>query len=161
ESSERQAGLGEALAAANDGRLTPEAKKAFERAVELDAANIKARYFLGVAAEQEGRTAAAVEIWRNMLAAAPGEPPRAGFSRQDAARLAGSTGAREEDVAAASDLTEEQRVEIVRNMVARLVERVNRDGSDLEGWLRLVRSYMVLGERDKALAAVGDARRAL
>jgi len=46
-------------------------------------------------------------------------------------------------------------------MVARLAERLNRDGSDLEGWLRLVRSYMVLGERDKALAAVADARRAL
>ena len=50
---------------------------------------------------------------------------------------------------------------MVRNMVARLAERLNRDGSDLEGWLRLVRSYMVLGERDKALAAVADARRAL
>ena len=161
ESSERQAGLGEALAAANDGRLTPDAKKAFERAVELDAANIKARYFLGVAAEQEGRTAAAVEIWRTMLAGAPSDAPWAGFIRQEVARLAGSPGPSEEDVAAASDLTPEQRVEMVRNMVARLAERLNRDGSDLEGWLRLVRSYMVLGERDKALAAVGDARRAL
>jgi cytochrome c-type biogenesis protein CcmH len=35
------------------------------------------------------------------------------------------------------------------------------DGSDVEGWLRLVRSYVVLGERDKALAAAADARRAL
>jgi len=46
-------------------------------------------------------------------------------------------------------------------MVARLAERLHQDGSDIEGWLRLVRSYMVLGDRDKALAAVGDARRAL
>jgi cytochrome c-type biogenesis protein CcmH len=50
---------------------------------------------------------------------------------------------------------------MIRGMVARLAERLNRDGSDLEGWLRLVRSYMVLGDRDKALAAAGDARRAL
>jgi cytochrome c-type biogenesis protein CcmH len=46
-------------------------------------------------------------------------------------------------------------------MVARLAERLQSDGSDLEGWLRLVRSYMVLGDRDKALSAVGEARRAL
>jgi cytochrome c-type biogenesis protein CcmH len=49
----------------------------------------------------------------------------------------------------------------VQTMVTRLAERLHRDGSDIEGWLRLVRSYMVLGDRDKALAAVGDARRAL
>jgi cytochrome c-type biogenesis protein CcmH len=46
-------------------------------------------------------------------------------------------------------------------MVERLSERLHRDGSDVEGWLRLVRSYMVLGEADKARAAVADARRAL
>jgi len=161
ESSERQAGLGEALAAANDGRLTPEAKKAFARAVELDAANVKARYFLGVAAEQEGRPDSAVEIWRTMLAAAPGDAPWAGFIRQEIARLAGGPSPTEDDVAAASDLTQEQRLAMVRSMVARLAERLSRDGSDIEGWLRLVRSYMVLGDRDRALAAVGDARRAL
>ncbi|HYT46787.1 MAG TPA: hypothetical protein VEL04_00055, partial [Burkholderiales bacterium] len=36
-----------------------------------------------------------------------------------------------------------------------------RDGSDVEGWLRLVRAYSVLGERDNARAAASDARRAL
>jgi len=50
---------------------------------------------------------------------------------------------------------------MVRTMVTRLAERLQRDGSDIEGWQRLVRSYMVLGDRDKALAAVGDARRAV
>jgi cytochrome c-type biogenesis protein CcmH len=46
-------------------------------------------------------------------------------------------------------------------MVERLSERLHREGTDIEGWLRLVRSYMVLGERDKAQAAAGEARRAL
>lgn len=184
ETSERQAGLGEALAAAAaDGKLPPEAKKAFERAVELDAGNIRARYFLGVAAEQEGRPAAAVEIWRAMLTAAPADAPWVDFIRREVARVAGGPsptpsqtpspsptpsptssphpGPSREDVAAASDLTPEQRTAMIQSMVSRLAERLNRDGSDLEGWLRLVRSYMVLGDRDKALAAVGEARRAL
>jgi cytochrome c-type biogenesis protein CcmH len=46
-------------------------------------------------------------------------------------------------------------------MVARLAERLKSDGTDVEGWLRLVRAYMVLGEREQANDAVADARRAL
>jgi cytochrome c-type biogenesis protein CcmH len=50
---------------------------------------------------------------------------------------------------------------MVRGMVERLAERLKQDGSDVEGWLRLVRAYMVLGDKDKAREAAGDARRAL
>jgi cytochrome c-type biogenesis protein CcmH len=49
--------------------------------------------------------------------------------------------------------------ELIRGMVSRLAERLKQDGSDLDGWMRLVRSYVVLGERDKAVAAATDARR--
>jgi len=161
ETSERQAGLGEALVAASDGKITPEARKSFARAVELDGGNIKARYFLGVAAEQDGQPAAAVEIWRAMLAGAPADAPWAEFIRQEVTRVSGAPGPSAEDVAAASRLAPDQQSAMVQTMVARLAERLQQDGSDIEGWLRLVRSYMVLGDREKALAAVGDARRAL
>jgi cytochrome c-type biogenesis protein CcmH len=50
---------------------------------------------------------------------------------------------------------------MVRSMVARLADRLKQDGSDVAGWERLLRAYMVLGERDKAHAAAADARRAL
>ena len=50
---------------------------------------------------------------------------------------------------------------MIRGMVDRLAERLTREGSDVEGWLRLVRAYMVLGDRDKAARAADDARRAL
>ena len=43
-------------------------------------------------------------------------------------------------------------------MVARLAERLKKDGADLDGWQQLVRSYVVLGERDKAKSAAADAR---
>ena len=46
-------------------------------------------------------------------------------------------------------------------MVARLAERLKQDGSDVDGWLRLVRAYMVMGDKDRARAAADDARRAL
>jgi cytochrome c-type biogenesis protein CcmH len=153
------AGLGEALVAAGNGVITADAKSAFDRAVALDGENIKARYFLGVAAEQDGRPADAAAIWRAMLAAAPADAPWAEYIRHELARVEG--GPSEEEVAAATDLSAEQRTTMIRGMVERLSERLHREGTDIEGWLRLVRSYMVLGERDKAQAAAGEARRAL
>jgi cytochrome c-type biogenesis protein CcmH len=50
---------------------------------------------------------------------------------------------------------------MIRGMVARLAERLKQDGSDVDGWLRLVRAYIVLGDKEQARAAAGDARRAL
>ena len=64
-------------------------------------------------------------------------------------------------MAAAASLPPDQQNEMIRGMVERLADRLKNDGADADGWQRLVRSYLVLGERDKAIAAVADARRAL
>ena len=50
---------------------------------------------------------------------------------------------------------------MIRAMVDRLAGRLEQDGGDVEGWLRLMRSYAVLGETDKAREAVVDARKAI
>ena len=63
--------------------------------------------------------------------------------------------------AAAAQLAPDQHDQMVVGMVARLAERLKQNGSDVEGWLRLVRSYQVLGQPDKAQAATADAGRAL
>ena len=75
DSAERRADLGEAIAAAAGGVVTAEAKAEFERAVALNADEAKASYFLGLAAEQDGRAADAASIWRAMLAKAPPDAP--------------------------------------------------------------------------------------
>jgi cytochrome c-type biogenesis protein CcmH len=160
ETAERQSDLGEALVGTANGLVTAEAKTAFERAVALDAQDVKARYFLGLAAEQDGHRADAVSIWRAMVTGAPVGAAWVGFVRGELARLEGG-GPGQEDVAAAADLDPAQRMTMIRGMVDKLSDRLHHDGTDLEGWLRLVRSYMVLGERDKARAAAGDARHAL
>ena len=59
ESATRQADLGEAMTRRRDGVVTAEAKAAFERAVARDPHEPKARYFLGLAAEQDGKSAEA------------------------------------------------------------------------------------------------------
>jgi cytochrome c-type biogenesis protein CcmH len=181
ESAEREAALGEALVFAANGVVTAEAKAAFERAVALEAGSVQARYFLGLAAEQDGNRTQAAAIWRALIDGAPPDAPWLDFVRRALARVGGEAAPAgsgpsqsgrsqsgpnqstpsEEQVAASADLPPEQRNAMIRSMVERLAERLTRDGSDVEGWLRLVRSYMVLGERDKARAAADNARRAL
>jgi len=75
DSAERRADLGEAVAGAAGGVVTAEAKAEFERAIALNADDAKASYFLGLAAEQDGRASEAASIWRAMLAKAPPAAP--------------------------------------------------------------------------------------
>jgi cytochrome c-type biogenesis protein CcmH len=164
----READLGEALTGAANGVVTAEAKSAFDRALRLDPDDFRARYFVGLAAEQDGRSSEAAELWRNLLASAPADASWVGFVRESLRRVdpgaqpsSPRRGPSADDIAAASELSPEQRSAMVRGMVERLAERLEKDGSDVEGWLRLVRAYMVLGDRERALTAAGDARRAL
>lgn len=163
DTAERRSDLGEAIAAAANGVVTAEAKSEFERAVALNAEVIKARYFLGLAAEQDGHADKAATIWRAMLSGAPADAPwRAGVEAA-LARLGGpgAPALSEDAIAAVRGMNDGDRNAMIRGMVERLAGRLKDDGSDVQGWLRLVRAYMVLGERDKAAIAQTDARQAL
>jgi cytochrome c-type biogenesis protein CcmH len=158
-----RADLGEALAAAAGGVVTSEAKAEFERAVAMNADEVKARYFLGLAAEQDGRGAEAASIWGAMLAKAPPDAPWRPVVQAALARVGGSSAPALSDdaAAAAKDMSEADRGAMIRGMVERLASRLKQNGDDVEGWLRLVRAYMVMGDRDKAKGALTDARQAV
>jgi cytochrome c-type biogenesis protein CcmH len=160
---QRQADLGEALVAAANGIVTAEAKQAFDRAAAKEPGQPKARFYLGLAAQQDGDAAKAADIWQGLLKDAPPGAPWAATVQQALASAgkAAAPGPSADDMAAASQMSEADRNEMVRGMVGRLAERLKQNGSDVEGWMRLVRAYMVLGDRDKARTAVDDARRAL
>ena len=175
DSAARESDLGEALTAAGNGVVTDDAKAAFEKAAKLDPTDPKAQFYRGMAAEQDGNKDKAVAIWSDMLKAAPagapwidnvkaaivrigGTPPQVAAGTPAPAAAPGPNAAQ---VAAASQMSEQDRGAMIRGMVARLADKLKTDGNDIEGWQRLVRAYVVLGERDKAQAAAGDARRAL
>ena len=173
ESADRQASLGEALAGAGGGVITTDARSAFERALVLDKTNPRAQFYLGLAAEQDGRTGEAAERWQGLIAHAPADAPWIAYVREALARVEPSRppapgsgtpaglGPTAQDVASAAEMSSTEREQMVRGMVERLAARLSADGSDVEGWLRLMRAYMVLGEVGKARAAAADARRAL
>ena len=163
DSAERRADLGEALVGAAGGVVTAEAKAEFERAVALNADDVKASYFLGLAAEQDGRGAAAASIWRAMLARAPANAPWRPLVQAALVRVGGSPvlALSDDTVAAAKAMNETDRSAMIRGMVDRLASRLKQNGDDVEGWLRLVRAYMVMGDTDKARGVLTDARQAV
>jgi cytochrome c-type biogenesis protein CcmH len=163
ESAERRADLGEALVGAASGVVTAEAKAEFQRSLALNADEVKASYFLGLAAEQDGHAAEAASIWRAMLEKAPANAPWRPLVQSALVRVGGSPAPQlsEGAVAAAKDMNENDRSAMIRGMVERLATRLRQNGDDVDGWLRLVKAYMVMGEADKARSALTDARQAV
>jgi cytochrome c-type biogenesis protein CcmH len=175
----REVDLGEALAAAANGVVGDEAKAAFDRAAALDPENVKAQFYLGLAAEQGGDGIEAARIWRALIAKAPAGAPWLPVVREQLARVdptaaapgaaapaasapaAQAPGPRPDDIAAAGEMTDEQRSQMIRGMVDRLATRLHENGTDLDGWLRLLRAYKVMGEHAKAKSAAAEARAAL
>ncbi|ABD08146.1 Tetratricopeptide TPR_4 [Rhodopseudomonas palustris HaA2] len=163
ETADRHADLGEVLSMAAGGVVTADAKSAFERAVKLNADEVKARYFLGLAAEQDGRPKDAAAMWRAMLEKAPADAPWKPMLQAQIARIEGAPlpALPDETIASAQNMSEADRSAMIRGMVDKLAARLQQNGDDVEGWLRLVRAYMVLGDGDKVKQAQAQARQAV
>src|SRR5262249_28284684 len=78
----RGADRGGARAAQANGVITADSKASFERALAIDPGDVRARFFTGLAAEQDGRPADAATIWRQLVAQAPAGAPWAEFIRR-------------------------------------------------------------------------------
>jgi len=172
ENAEREANLGEALMAEANGVVTIAAKAAFVRAVALDDKIVSARYYLGRAAEQDGNREEAARIWRGLIAEAPAGAHWVNDVRDALARIesistaapAASPGvAAVQQVAPAKSPSSPppQHDDDVQGMVDRLAERVKKSGVDPEGWIMLTRSYLTMGDKEKAAAAIREARAAM
>jgi cytochrome c-type biogenesis protein CcmH len=171
--------LGEAMVMASGGVVTAEAKSLFERANAADPEDVMAQYYLGLSAKQDGRRDEAEKRWRALVSRA-GQgaewlplvkdalaridekgPPVAVAAPASGAAKAAPKGPSAREVAAAAQLAPAERNGMIEGMVARLAQKMAENGADVEGWLRLIKAYSVLGERDKALAAAANARSAL
>jgi len=165
DSAARQAGLGEAIANAAGGIVSAEAQAAFEAALKQDPANAKASFYLAMGLAQEGRTGEATAAWQKMLAALPPDSPWRGAVEQALADTAGKSvaggapanGPDAQAVDAAQQMSPQDRQAMIETMVAGLDEKLKQNPRDVEGWMRLIRSYAVLGKADQARDALGRA----
>ena len=158
ETPDRLADLAEARIALADGVVTREAGAALDKALLLDPKHAKSRFLKALGLEQDGRREDAARALRDLLADAPADAPwRAGVE----AHLAGLTQPENAKAAAVATLAPAAQADAIRSMVAGLAARLHQQGGSAQEWGRLVRSLTVLGETDKARAALAEARAAL
>ena len=175
ETAKRLEGFSVARIRASNGLVPEDAKKALNRALELEPKRQEPRIWLGLAKEQEGDISGAVVDYQTLLnSGAPDAPWREAVEDRLAALQAKpademqSAPAAEPgkvdapaapDAAAVANMAPEAREQMIVKMVGGLAARLKKDGNDLNGWLKLVRAYKVLGRDDDATNALSEARK--
>ena len=172
---ENWSSLGEALQSAST-KVSPEAASAFERALKLDPEDPRARYFINVQKDLSGQHEAAIAGWIALLRDTPAGAPWEADLRRTIQQVAtaqkidiasrmpppssGSVataaipGPTPQQMAAASSLPPSEQDQMVRGMVDGLAARLRANPKDADGWIRLMRARMVLGENDAAREAL-------
>jgi cytochrome c-type biogenesis protein CcmH len=148
-------------AARAKGQLDPEVRQLLEKALELDPSYLIARFNLGLAKVEAGDRAGGLADLRIVEAglpkAAPVRPTLLRIIKEiEAAPEPDQATPRGGEAIAA--LPPQEREQAIRNMVASLDQRLTADGGKIEDWLRLIRSYVVLKDAEKARGALGRAR---
>jgi cytochrome c-type biogenesis protein CcmH len=173
------AAYGEMLVLQADGIVSPAAHDAFTQSLAIDPKNDVARYYLALGDEQAGEEQRAIDRWTALAADIPDDSPmRESIARgvAEAARQGGLTapalpkgtpepqqdatagsqagaGPNQDQMSAAAAMPEGERKQMIQTMVTQLAARLQTSPDDVDGWLRLGRSYAVLGEPDKAVDA--------
>lgn len=143
--------LGEALTLANGGQVTDDALESFRKVLASEPQNDRASFWLAMADEQRGKAAEAKEAYQRLLQRNLPDEAKSVIKQ----RLAGL----EQPGSAASPNSTGDQTAMINNMVQGLAKRLDADGSDLEGWLKLMRAYTVLGRHEDAISALDRAER--
>ena len=172
---------GESTVLAAQGQVTPAAEAIFRKAVSLDAADPRARYYLAIARDQRGDAKGAMDDWITLLKSAPADAPWAPEVRSFVEKVAqerhidlagrlppapasavaeAAPGPTADQVAAAGQMSDTGRQVMIQGMVEKQAASLKANPRDREGWARLMRARMVLGQTSAATQAYRDATRA-
>ena len=175
---DRLIGLGEALTVKANGQVTAEALALFEEAGTVAPADVRPPLMKARALLQAGKRDDAIDVLQIILNTSPEDALWRADIEQTIANLKAGKGpatspAQEnrpaaqprgpsaEDVEAAASLDEQGRKDMIRSMVDGLAERLRDNPADVDGWERLLRAYIVLGEQDNVKEALRNAAKAL
>lgn len=146
------------------GVVPPAARQAVGRSLQLDPNNPRGLFISALILTEDQRFDQALGLLAALRQQVPDEEPlslaldqRMADIRQlakEAAEAPQAPGPTAEDVAAAQDMSTQDRNAMIEGMVQRLADRLADEPDDFEGWARLANAYLVLGR-------VGDARAAL
>lgn len=163
---------GEALTQAAGGQVPSAAETDFHAAIVRGKDDPRARFYLALAKDQHGDHAAAMSDWNSLLSSAPPGAPWVsdvkGAIERISARRGDSTTGKVPDPASPNDSAPNaaairqaapaDQAAMIEGMVAGLDARLKATPRDPDGWVRLMRARMVLGD---PAAASGAYRRAV
>ncbi len=156
------------------GYVSPEAELVLRQALALNPRDGVALYYTGLMMSQNGRPDRAFGIWDPLLRASRPQAPWVAPIRAQIEEMAWRAGVQYElpplpdapalpgpdadALAAAEDMTAEERQEMIRGMVEGLAERLATDGGTADEWARLIGALGVLGETERAAAIWSEAQ---
>ncbi|HWN50512.1 MAG TPA: c-type cytochrome biogenesis protein CcmI [Xanthobacteraceae bacterium] len=180
----------EVLVKSADGMVTADARNAIEETLRVDPKDARARFFKGLAKEQDGDKTSALADWTELLKDVKADEPWVPDLKNriselerdmgvDAARPAApkpgtaggllealraprgpqmsrpiEKGPSPQDVQAAETMAPADRSAMIRGMVDGLASRLEQSPRDPDGWIKLIRSRVVLGETELAKRAL-------
>ncbi len=159
---EKLMGLFESLVYANKGNVPAEAKTVLDTAIATYPKSLRVRTWLAIRTTQEGKKSEAEQIYREMLSE---DPPAAWKTligkRLEALKDEPDTPATKAPagVQHSAQTAGVRQAPPIGALVERLAARLKRDGSDLTGWLMLIRSYAMLQQPEKMQEAAASARK--
>lgn len=162
------AALAELMIMATGGLVSPEAEAALTQALTLDPTNPTARYYYGLMAAQVARFDRTFALWKPLLDQGPADAPWIAPIRaqiEDVAARAGvdftlpntAPGPDGAAIAAADDMSPEDRQAMIEGMVAQLGDRLATEGGTVEEWARLITSLSTLNRKDEAATIYAEA----
>ena len=155
----------ESLLMANKGDPTDQVRQALKSAMAMDAKYTKARFYWAMVLQQDGKRDEALAEWRKLLAQNPKNLQlQMAVQRQIAALTPGKSNDAKMPTLdksqreAAAAMTPKERQAMIASMVQRLADRLKENGKDLEGWRRLIRARMIMGDKKAAASDLKTAQ---
>lgn len=146
--------IGEAQVMANQGIVPASAQELFRQALALDPSFPKARFYDALALKQQGKTAEAKAAFEAFLKDTPADAPWRPMLLAEMQDMGAKPPALDQQTMAdASQMSGEDQQTMIRSMVDGLDQKLAANPDNLDGWLRLIRARVVLGDTDKAKAA--------
>lgn len=161
----------EAIIAGSQGSIGEQAQELLNAVLQRDPANLRAHFYMADADWQAGRRERALQRWAEMRRGGPADAPWQAIVesriRRGAAEMetdpapylpepqpALARGPNAQDIEDAAGMSAEDRSAMIGGMVDNLAARLEQSPDDIEGWLRLVRSYTIIGQQEDALDAL-------
>lgn len=169
----RLEGLSETLMATSTNIVTAEVLDELKQILTIEPNNPRARFYIALSQEQAGQPDQARSAFEALAKQSPADAPWLPLVNEHIARNGGTAvasaaepearpaaeppalgGPTEQDVAAAQTMSTGDRQQMIRTMVESLDAKLTADPDNFEGWMRLVRSYAVLNDKDRAADAL-------